>query len=223
MTDSQDVRKRPKRNGFSLTEMLIVVAIALVIATVAIPQVLNGMRNLRLRNSATNVAGLIQQTRQRAVRDNRNYAMLSGLINNQSMVYIDLNNDAQYNRVPPEPMVLLDTDITLNNAAPNLANLQNLVTPAAAMDFRASSGTQANHPAFNPRGWPCLPAGGGGPFGIPSCQITAGAGNPPVGYVYFLRSATMPIDGWAAVTVSPGGRIRTWRCSTNVANNCNWY
>ena len=206
---------------------MIVVAITLIVAAVAVPQVLNGMRMLRLRSSATSIAGLIQQTRQRSVRDNRNYAMLSGFFNgrpNLPMAYIDLNNSGGYN--PGEPMVLLNDRIVLDNGAPSFAALNNLVTPPPSqMDFLPTSGTQTNPPTFNPRGWPCFPAGvgGGGAFGIQTCPTNRPGGPAfPVGYVYFLRSTVLPLGGWAAVTVSPGGRIKTWACNSGQANQCNW-
>ena len=217
--------------GFSLIELMIVVAITLIVAAVAVPNVLNGMRMLRLRSSATSIAGLIQQTRQRSVRDNRNYAMLSSFVRingvldpTRPIAYIDLNNSGDYN--PGEPMVTLNDRIVLDNGAPSSNPLKDLVTPPPSqMDFLLTSGFQTNPPTFNPRGWPCFPAGvgGGGPFGIQTCPTNRPGGpNFPVGYVYFLRSTVLPLGGWAAVTVSPGGRIKTWACNSGAVNQCNW-
>src|SRR5205823_2804861 len=61
--------------GFSIMELLIVVAIILIIAAVAIPNFQSVMAQIRLRSSASAVAGVIQQARIRSVRDNRIYSI----------------------------------------------------------------------------------------------------------------------------------------------------
>lgn len=224
-------RQRRGVRGFSLIELMIVVGITLIVAAVAVPQVLNGLRYLRLRSSASSIAGLIQQTRQRSVRDNRYYAMLSGTHNNAAggipIAFIDLNNNGQYDA--REPMVMLSDRVTLNPAAPNFGDLRALVSPGGAMDLRASNGFpqvggQVNPVTFNPRGWPCVPGAGaiGPAAGIQVCPTLAAGAPGPAGYVWFLQSAVLPNGGWAAITASPAGRIRTWACNSAAAATCNW-
>src|SRR5258708_35427439 len=72
------MRIEPKRNylrggrtgGFSLIELLIVVFVVMVVAAIAIPNVLLTVSNLRLRASAGDLAGLMQQARIMAAQNN---------------------------------------------------------------------------------------------------------------------------------------------------------
>src|SRR5258708_30902676 len=72
------MRIEPKRNylrggrtgGFSLIELLIVVFVVMVVAAIAVPNVLLAVSNLRLRASAGDLAGLMQQARIMAAKNN---------------------------------------------------------------------------------------------------------------------------------------------------------
>ena len=66
---------KTKPSGFSLIELLIVIAIIMVVAAMATPNVMNAINNIRLRGSAGDVAGLLQQCRQAALHDNRYYTV----------------------------------------------------------------------------------------------------------------------------------------------------
>ena len=67
--------------GFSLIELLIVVFVVLVIAGIAIPNILTAVANIRLRASAGDLAGLMQQARILAAKNNATYAVRYGTRN----------------------------------------------------------------------------------------------------------------------------------------------
>src|SRR5919198_3943661 len=126
--------KRAKTQGFSLVELMVVAAIALIIAAVAGPNVIRGKRHLRLRGTATSLVGLLQQARQRAVRDNRNYQVLfdqdAQRTNNLPVLYLDTDYSATYTR--GEPMFPLPTDVTTAGASPlNNNQLEGAMSPNA--------------------------------------------------------------------------------------------
>ena len=75
--------------GFTLVELLIVVAIALTVAAVALPSVLNSIYNVRLRAAANEVAGLLQQAHFRAIRDNTYYPVRSATTGGATVFYLD--------------------------------------------------------------------------------------------------------------------------------------
>jgi prepilin-type N-terminal cleavage/methylation domain-containing protein len=210
--------KQRMQRGFTLTELMIVVAVALVIAAVAVPNVIRGMRHLRLRSAATSVVGILQQARQRAVRDNRNYQVLEAFLppnNAVRILYVDLNWDAAYQR--GEPMVTLPGDVVPTAASPiNSQQLEQAMSPTVPVGTEKlviPDGNRAKSPTFNPRGRACEPVlPVVPPNGIAVCNTLNGLNQ--LAYGIFLRSTTLRNDadgdGWAAVSVSPGGRIRRW-------------
>ncbi len=61
--------------GFSVLEMLVVIAVIGVMAAVGIPSLLSQLNKVRLEAAASDVANLIRQTRLRAIRDGTQYSV----------------------------------------------------------------------------------------------------------------------------------------------------
>jgi len=202
------------QQGFSLAELMVVVAIILMISAVAVPNVIRGMRLLRLRSTATNAVGIVQQARQLAARDNRNYQVVLDVVPGSVIpaLCVDLNADAACNR--GEPLTPLATDVVVANAAPiNDNKLEAALAPGVPLGQinLIISTDRATAPTFNARGLPCqavLPAVP--PNGITGCNQLVAPGGKQLAFGFYLQSTSQPVDGWAAVSVSPGGRIRRW-------------
>jgi len=200
MTDRRLLRKR---QGFSLTELLIVVAIILVMTAVAVPNFINAMRSLRLRSSATTVANILQQARLRAVRDNTFYKMAGDIQGSSIRVFVDALPLAPGQQIAGNNGVYFQGDPAVLLAA-NVQFVAAGTPPTGTMQLVPAGGPApqpaGTPPAFNARGLPCLPAGA-------LCNTVAGGG--PVYYVSFLQDPSNA-NAWAAVSVSPTGRIRAW-------------
>ncbi len=67
--------RRTASRGFSILEIMVVVAIVGVVAVIGVPSLLNQLSKVRLEAAASDVANLIRQTRLRAIRDNKVYVV----------------------------------------------------------------------------------------------------------------------------------------------------
>src|SRR6202158_3385759 len=88
----RNYRRRDRTGGFSLIELLIVVFVVMVIAAIAIPNILLAVSNMRLRASAGDLAGLMQQARIMAAKNNTTYTVRYGTRAGAQIAYVDLNN-----------------------------------------------------------------------------------------------------------------------------------
>jgi prepilin-type N-terminal cleavage/methylation domain-containing protein len=203
-------KNRKGQVGFSLVELMVVSLIVLVVAGYAIPSMLNLSHMAKLRGSASDFGGLVQQARIRSVQDDRSYALY---INptagaTPSTAYVDLKQNGAIAAGDPE--MLLPGEITLIAAAnaPATANLKTQMLPAGTpvlvgpYDAALASATPIT---FSPRGLPCLLTGG---------VCTAAALGPTAYWAFFQNTST---TAWEAVTISPAGRIQKWSYSASAA------
>ena len=192
-------------SGFSLIELLIVLAISLIATVVAIPLIGNTVAQYRLRSSAVDLDAFLQRARVTSLRDNRTYNVRTAPDTSggftYTRVYVDVNSNGLWDPLPPagpEPSIELQRDITL--AAPG--------TPVsnATLGFAPQTISTAVPAGFNSRGLPC--------FNNPcSSSVLVGGVPTQVGYVYYLRYGTGAASRWAAISISPSGRMRSWSYS----------
>ncbi len=61
--------------GFSMVEVLVILGLIGIVVAIGVPGLINQLFKIRLESAANDVANLIQQTRQRAIRDNVSYTV----------------------------------------------------------------------------------------------------------------------------------------------------
>jgi Tfp pilus assembly protein FimT len=181
-----------------MIEMTIVCVIMLVIAGIAVPNIFQTFRNYQLDAAGHSVASLLQQARIQAVKTNLpayvNYTNASA----GNMAFVT-NDPANMTYAAGNPDVQLSPAVTFQNTPPDHAQLDAYInaTPQVAT---VSIG-------FNARGLPCTESGGNPTV----CSA-------PAGFEWFMQSA----GGWEAVTVTPSGRIKSWRLSVATGGTCGY-
>jgi prepilin-type N-terminal cleavage/methylation domain-containing protein len=188
MRDRNSARMQCRR-GFSMIELLIVIAVGLIVTTTAIPAITTTLANVRMRASMSSLSGVLQSTRMVAVKENKT---------KQGRFTIDRGGLVVHIKDAGDLAGLLSTDVQVQLEAP----IVKYPTPSGAgaptaftTAFLGYTPSAAN-PAFNSRGLPCLFSGGG-------C--------PSRGFVfYFKDTRRQSSEGWAAISISPAGRITKW-------------
>ncbi len=199
--------RRKREGGFSILEIVIVVFVVLVVMAVAVPNVMVAVANVRLRASAGDLAGLMQQARMMAAKNNPQnppvYAILYGVKNGRQIAYIDLNGDGNWS-----------SSVTVNGVTLGepLVEFSGTVVPAAgaptagagvpgpyvlAGDTGSGSYDNTYTMAYTPRGFPCN-------YSSPPACTTPAA----LYFVYYLTDTRAGGAGWAAVVITKAGRTK---------------
>jgi len=198
---------RKTQSGFSLIELLIVMAIAMILMAMAVPLVEGTLNAYYLRQTGTEYANMIQIARMRAVQDDQYYDIQENLGAQAAGVPNAFANTALSPTLAyqgGDPVMLTNRSIVMQarGAAPSVANLEAQFLPLGAA---VSPDPNAWGPSFGSRGLPCqATAAVGG-----TCNYLDAANNLPVVFESFFQSLNAG-GNWLAVTVNPAGRVREW-------------
>jgi prepilin-type N-terminal cleavage/methylation domain-containing protein len=194
-----DCKTQKNLRGFSLLEMVLVVAVILILAAVTVPRLLNTVSDISLRYAASDFSGLLQSARIQAVRKNTFYTVPSGTLAGGDLAYyIDIPKAGVY--TVGDPVLPINPSITVHqgvgSGAPNEAGF------IAGLNFTVNPGGE--FPSFNARGLPCFAAAG-------ACPQTPGQG-----FVIFMsKSAVTGNVPWTALAINPSGRVQQWSADGN--------
>ncbi len=195
---SESVKRVPrgKTRGFSFIEVMIVVAILLIVSIVAIPNMSRVVANSRLRAGMTSMSGLFQNCRMQAIKQNKiltthfttpNVAVVA-FVKDATVAPILTNSDPQVTWTSPVVQV----------TSPSGPNAPSTLLTSTVLGFTPLT-TEAS---FNTRGLPCYFVSG-------TC-----ANN---GFLYYFKDTSQTGSrGWAAISISPAGRIKRWAWSGSI-------
>jgi prepilin-type N-terminal cleavage/methylation domain-containing protein len=184
--------------GFSLIELLIVMAVLMVFGAMVTPIIRTAVDEYKMRSSTVDVNSLLQRARMRSLRDNRAYTIATGQVTAGGASFTRLTmTDVAGNAIARMPSIQLQRGV--QPAAGNFAQISN-----AALGFTPQAAGVAM--SFNGRGTPCVVRNG-------ICGSWDAAGQE-VGFVYYLQyTLANGAVRMAAVSVSPSGRMRDWKYS----------
>jgi|ERR1700675_1209464 type II secretory pathway pseudopilin PulG len=207
-SSKRSCKQHDRAGGFTLVELVLVSFLMLVIGAFAVPNFLLTVSNLKLRGTASDLAGLMQQARIMAAKNNPQnppvYAIRYAVINGAQSAFVDLNNNGVWDATVPvngdtisEPVIAFGKAVVPAPGPPSGGGGQ--PTPYV-LSGDSSTGTPFNNIntlAFTSRGLPC-------DFTAPPTCTSPAASY----FVYYLTDTRIGNPGWAAVVVTKGGRTK---------------
>src|SRR5258708_21766250 len=176
-------------SGFSLTELVVAMAVAMILMAVALPAFLRAYHSYRLNNAATQVADIVRLTRYEAIRLNRTVNCVIRPDGTDPMM-----TDALMTDVNGNPLTGAASRMIVLGPSGNLAS--GSVPGASSLPAAAALG--ATTPAAVP------PAGGTVQF---DARGALTSGNVTV---FYLSAPGSPDSGLRAVLLMPAGSIPSW-------------
>jgi prepilin-type N-terminal cleavage/methylation domain-containing protein len=184
---------KKRESGFSILELVIVLAIGLIVAAMAAPSVNHVIDNYRLNASGHDVASLLQQARMAAVQANQPYYVwFNGCGAPNITCAVPASRLVPLTVLPGDPHAAAASNVAFQAAGlPNTATLDAFVGPAPQVGGVIG---------FSARGMPCVQT------------VSPWVCTPATGFEWFMQSGST--GAWEAITVTPAGRIRSWRMTS---------
>ncbi len=183
--------KVPRRDsGFSLTELVVAMAVAMILMAVAMPSFLRAYRSYQLSNAATQVADILRLTRYEAIRLNKPVnCLIQPDTSDPTMTHASMTDTSgnQLTGISARAIML--------GAAGNLVGAGS-VPGAGSLPAAAHLG--ATTPANVP------PSGATIQFDARGALSTGNVTS------FYLNSAAAPEVGFRAVLLMPAGSIQIW-------------
>ena len=198
------LRGNASSKGFSLLEIVIVMAVMLCLAGVAFPIFTRISYNIRLKSAAANLSGLMQQARILAARQNAVYTIVIPSTGGQA--FINKNPGTNSTWDSGEPLIRFNSNVAPATAAPDGSS----GTPSAYV-LAGDTGTGTTYDNATTLGYSSR--------GLPCAYVSSTCSTPPTTYfVYYLRDPRPDgTTGWAAVVVTRTGRTKSY-----IWNGASW-
>jgi prepilin-type N-terminal cleavage/methylation domain-containing protein len=187
--------RRSPRNGFSLVELVLSLAVLLVITTLAIPVVVRSLQVYQLNSTASQLAGMLKFAKFDAIRQN---TPVSCQIQwNASGGYWLAWVDSNGNNIPDgaEPQMIIGGSFTL-------LPLSSVPSPAPI--------TATLGPGFSTLSWVVLSGSNASITYDQRGVLAAGAAV----YALYLGNASDPNSGYRAIITMPSGAVQVWTSSS---------
>ncbi|PYU68193.1 MAG: hypothetical protein DMG49_16585 [Acidobacteria bacterium] len=198
------MRIDPKRNyvrrahtgGFSMVELVVVLAVIMIITAVSLPYFLQAFGTYQLNDAATQVASILKFTRYEAIRTNAPVsAQVRQVTTPRAMTNIWTDSNVDTIEQNTEKQILLDNNIVLDDSTvpPNTAGLATSVGVATLTAVSSGSLT------FHQRG-----------------AVTPAAVN-----VLYVGNVARQTYGYRAVVLFPSGSVQIWTADATASAGWN--
>lgn len=186
--------------GFSLTELVVALAVALVLLAVGLPAFMRAYRVYELNNAAREVADILRLARYEAIRLNTPVQCViqaSGSNPGYTNIWVDSNPNVTLD--PTEKMVLLQPSGNLVDGG-SVPGTSSLISTAVGSFAVTTPSPASSGVWFDARGAVKRPSG----MNV-SSTVT----------VYYLTSALAPDAGYRAVLLMPAGSLEIWAADSS--------
>lgn len=185
-------RQGARAGGFSLTELVVAMAVALVLMGMGMPYFLRAYHSYQLTNAAQQFADILRLTRYEAIRLNKNVNCVIRPATDPGMTVAFADSNGDTIQDPTEMLILLGNGGGLVDGG-GVPGAAGLLTGAnvTSVPFYPTAGNAVI--SFDARG--AVIVGG---------VITANVD------VFYLSSAIGPEAGFRAVLLMPSGSIQVW-------------
>jgi type IV fimbrial biogenesis protein FimT len=188
--------RRSRRNGFSLVELLLSLAVLLILTTVAVPVVLRSLQTYQLNSTASQLAGMLKFTKFGAIRQNTH---VSCQIIQQSanwLVWVDLNGNTLADATEPQMIISGSFTLLPASSVPSTASIASTLGAASSYGWTVISGSNGDI-MYDQRGVVVTYSGGN--------IVTA-----TTIYALYLGNPNDPNSGYRAVITLPSGAVQVW-------------
>jgi prepilin-type N-terminal cleavage/methylation domain-containing protein len=187
--------RRNPRNGFSLVELVLSLAVLLVITTMAIPVVVRSLQTYQLNATASQLAGMLKFAKFDAIRQNTRVTFMIRPSSGNWNVWVDSNGDGIHNGAEPEMIISGSQTLLVASAAPSPNPILASLGPGgSSLPWMVLSGSDADI-TFDQRG----------------VLVYPGAATV---YALYLGKANDPGSGYRAIITLPSGAVQVWTASS---------
>ena len=185
--------RRSPRNGFSLVELVLSMAVLLVITTMAVPVVVRSLQAYQLNSTASQLAGMLKFAKFDAIRQNTKVSCQIKQSGANWLVWVDSNGNGIADGA--EPQMIIGGSFTLlpAGAVPNPTPITATLGPGfSTFSWAVLSGSNASI-EFDQRG-------------VIQNQIV---------YALYLGNPNDPNSGYRAIITMPSGTVQVWTTSSS--------
>jgi Tfp pilus assembly protein FimT len=191
------LREGKKARGFSLTELVVTMAVAMVLMGIGMPYFLRAYHAYRLTNAAEQLSDILRLTRYSAIRLNKPVScVLQPDASDPTITDAFSDDNGNLTLDPTEKIILLGVG----------GNLAGGAIPGAAGMLTAANVTSGTNVV--------APGTSSVQFDARGAVTVAGTITSNV-YVFYLASPVAPETGYRAVLLMPAGSIQIWTGDTN--------
>jgi prepilin-type N-terminal cleavage/methylation domain-containing protein len=184
--------RRSPRNGFSLVELVLSLAVLLVITTLAIPVVVRSLQTYQLNSTASQLAGMLKFAKFDAIRQNTPVSCQIKLSGANWLAWVDSNGNGLADGAEPQMFIGGSFTLLTAGAVPDPTPITSSLGPGfSSFSWVVLSGSNATI-TYDQRG-----------------VIDAG-----VVYALYLGNASDPNSGYRAIITMPSGAVQVWTSSS---------